>query len=85
MIKAWKFHVLSINRRWANWPTVTRSRSAHAYARAQKYRIKNAAGHPGRQPLTYTPPPPRLCLSTGWALIRCFQDFLRPLFLWCRM
>ena len=38
--------------------------------------------------VTYPPPPlahARPCLSTGWALNRCFEEILRPLFLWSRM
>ena len=27
----------------------------------------------------------RPCLSTGWALNRCFEEILGPLFLWSRM
>ena len=35
------------------------------------------------------PPPPlahaRPCPSTGWALKRCFEEIMGPLFLWSRM
>ena len=38
----------------------------------------------------FLPPPPPLaharpCLSTGWALNRCFEEILGPQFLWSRM